>query len=320
MYRNDTPKKRELPWIRLILTGIVMSIVGYIWLHKPYLEMSNTQHLLVIGIGCLLITILFGIINSGRISLTRALIYYPIILGSTILGKEIEFPLIDDLVAKCAIKYELLCYRMAIHNENKDDVFIDFDVNTQPLAHGDAGKLEETFKIFINRTVKLNNEYHDAITEAGCKRIWEKVDVRSSHSLSEQKAMIRKVRDCVQKFRAKNFKLFLVTRKSLEGLDITENLKQDTLKEYDKAWKKTKKRLTSLWDLENSLVKEYEKMINHLSFTKGDWVANGSSVFYKNKYDSDKHNGYLANIREIRSKQLDLKRETLQSLDNFLHN
>ncbi len=324
-YENSNNKQPESgPWfLPLFIVSVIIAGVSYVWLRTPFAGMSEEQHFQALLVLAFFVTLTFyaGIIN--RRGLATFVFSFIAIVASILIGYKVDLSIIQERIALKGVKNEYNKYIEAVEDDDSYGT-IDIDIDTTPIASGDAGKVEKVIKELLAGGVKMHNNYLDELDELGCNRLLDEVRLQDDETLSESRKIVRNIKKCVGKYRAKHFKLFLSTRNKLKALQIKPSRKKEVLTSYDRNWRKNKKQIVEQWNLESRAVKEIDKLFNHLSFTRGKWEYHGDTFYYKVKkkddYDVNKHNSYLKTYRDIINKQKNMRKKNLRSLMDFVKN
>lgn len=313
MGTNDNKYMWKTP---LIFVCIILLLTTNLWLREPFADMSEKLHWGCLGGVAVISLILFlGLLTHKRgiIAVTLSAIA---ISGSIFVGYQYDIPVIQQVIAKRGISSTIDELTQALERSSGGER-INLGIDTKPVASGDAGEIESTFRSFLIKTLDDHNDYIDEVTDSGIDTVFDG-SLGGDPGLKKSKRIISTIKGCISKYRKRSFARFRNTRKEIERLDIDKNLKKDVLTHYDKSWKQTKPVLIKRWDIESNALKEYEKMINHLSFTKGSWRFTNNELRFKTDYNVKKYNNYIHRLEELELESKNLQRESLQSLRSFI--
>lgn len=164
-------------------------------------------------------------------------------------------------------------------------------------------EIEQWAMAIIDHATEIGNDYQSELEDIGGSTALDPTRLENDKTFMESRAILRKAREVVQRYRAKHSSLLESSRLQISNLDIDSDIKREMLQHFDKIVKKWQPKIDRAWDIEEKCVDEYENMLNILEAKSGSWtVARGKLVFQIDQ-DAEKYNAFLANIRYLTMEQ-----------------
>lgn len=197
---------------------------------------------------------------------------------------------------------------------------IEEKLDTAPVAKGDSGEMERFMKTQMNKMVSLRNDYLLELDAIGWDKIFDMDRIKQDSSLVESKAMIKKAKDIVVKYKEKTHNLFEGSRMEIDNLNLSGNSKQEFIRGYEDGIANARTKTDTLWDLEAKVVSEFESIFALLDARKSSWAIQNGQILFADNSDLDTFNSYIAKIQELTAKEEAIQKVNIGELNNKLDN
>ncbi|MBT3824095.1 MAG: hypothetical protein HOF96_03875 [Candidatus Marinimicrobia bacterium] len=122
-------------------------------------------------------------------------------------------------------------------------------IETNPVASGLFGEMEEHVKELISQMVSQRNDYLLELEAIGWSKILDVNRLKTDQTLAESKYIIRKAKQIVHKYSDKSFLLLKNGRDKINSYNVNEYDKKELLVGYDQSMEESNKVVQSIWTL-----------------------------------------------------------------------
>lgn len=132
------------------------------------------------------------------------------------------------------------------------------------------------------------------------ERIWN-----DSPRFIESRTTIRRARDLIDKYRARNETRLSQIRREVEISGMKPRAQRNFLAGFEKGLSRSK--LTETYSLEEQILSEIENIFALLAARPNSWQLEGGRILFSNKPDLDLLNSYLTRINQLAMQQQEIR-------------
>jgi len=167
----------------------------------------------------------------------------------------------------------------------------------------------------INKAQVLANEYQKSINDIGWGRILDPSRLKNDSTMIESKSMIKQARRIVSDYRKRNIKLIYDMRNSIQNLNLSEDMKERLRTGFESSMEDALKSIGENWDLEASILNEFEAII--LLLKNVDWEIQDNQILFYNNQDVVSYNNHFLKINSLMEKQLKLQNKNIENYNKL---
>ena len=195
---------------------------------------------------------------------------------------------------------------------------IERKMDTTPTASGELGEIERFIKNLLNRMAALRNDYLAELDAIGWGRILDPERIKNDGSLEESKAIIRKGKAVVEKYRNLTHAAIDEARNDVAKLKLDDAARGQLLAGFEKGAANARTRIDAIWGLEADTVAEFENIFVLLEARRNAWAIRDGKIMFASAADLKQFNGYLARIDDLTKKQEALQKQGVDTANKGL--
>lgn len=174
---------------------------------------------------------------------------------------------------------------------------------------------------FAQDAIAARKEYEQALQKAGIGTLLDGDRMAKDTNFTETLAILMKVRSAAKRNREQFNSLMASLPKRVDGLELSDATQQSLLAGLEKGFQKSMPLMQEGLDLEDKVVDLFEKVVDHLIATKGNWrSSNGMFMFYEDA-DLEVFNNLMQQVNDCVQRQQQIQQaaaeDTSMQIESF---
>jgi hypothetical protein len=174
-------------------------------------------------------------------------------------------------------------------------------------AGGDEGRMVRFAREQAAKGEEAMELYRSELESAGMLSLLDASRISNDEQLTDSFLVLGKAKVVMQRHKALAVKRMDASRQALATLDIGEESKTAALMAFDANRKEAIADGEAFWGLEFRVVAEYEKLLNLLDSSQGNWKIEGGQVIFADDADAIAFNRHLSAVQSIFAEQESLQ-------------
>jgi len=192
-------------------------------------------------------------------------------------------------------------------------VRIEPSFEADPNASGFDGEVQRFVAGILNDNAELANAYRVELEQIGWYSILDPARLVADSTMAESRQLLQAGRSTVSKYRTRSREILENSADAIQGLNMSERDKRSFERGYREKLGSSLGQHDAMWDLEEETFDEFEKIIDLLDGSSGEWSVEDGQFLFTTDEQVDRFNGYLGRIDAIMLEQQEMQRSALEA-------
>lgn len=188
---------------------------------------------------------------------------------------------------------------------NPDGSLKQNDLKFQPNANpqNQAEQLRAFTQTFFNDVSSQQKNYMDELDKAGISRLLDAKRISADPNFDESYTMLHRLGQVAKKHREKSEALIENFPDRVNGLNLDKATKEQIKKAFNTSLTTVRPQFKETWDLEEEILMQFRKIINHLQASRSRWQEQGGQFLFAEDADLARFNQYLEAVNKTVARQ-----------------